>query len=626
MLKPKVRKPWVRSGPEYQVKLSARLNPVNGVVLPSKLKPDQPPIRSRHGPGTIKACARVRTDRRNRKCPICGDWYPGPSAAKDHFISCVGRNGNPQGYYWDGALNDERRIGKEIAELYCSREEKKDEGSENLTSDGSSSHDPRTMSYEPSESRSQASSSCSLSPPPSLRHDRNDDIGASPLVGTRTYHGHERGVIETLDEELADSAVDSPQASKEGRAETISKATQVNISLWSRLSRCSYMPQSPPTKQPRDPQVYTSPLRLGNHDDNVKKAWVSATPTIAVQHESGANTIESNDHEYIPGGFNAMPIPPKTATPMQASPDRRTTSNAYSIPTPVTPGDFGAGRSCGPSPGNVMTPLTSTAGYTNRYRYLQPHSPPSGAKKRQMPSGPPPLLPSSKRPRISSRSALPSIEVDSLQVNAAAGPIRQSVEQGPQTSPALAEGSALILSRNGLRLGESMDGNHTGMRQSKGAGLKIDTKAAESAAPRMPTKESTSAEILFADYAKTHTEFRNEIDNLAQKLRNANKRADAAELRSREAENKVYQANNAGFNKLKLQGDNYQKEIQRHQTWNVSLQIRCHAFEQSIGRKNQEIEELKWALEQERQMSAVVRSGAAKTVEKSGFGPSLGRE
>lgn len=225
------RKSRVRGGPEYHVKLSARLNTVNGVVLPSKLKPDQPPDRSRLGLGTIQDCSRVRTNRRNKECPICGDWYAGISVVKSHFISCVGRNGNPQGYYWDGALNDERRIGKEIAELYCSRERKKDKGSGNSTSDGSSSHDPPTMSYEPSESCSQLSSSCSLSPPPSLRHDHNDYIGASPLVRNRTDHGHERGFIEDLDEEVVDSAIDSPQMGKEGRAETISKAAQVNASL-----------------------------------------------------------------------------------------------------------------------------------------------------------------------------------------------------------------------------------------------------------------------------------------------------------------------------------------------------------------------------------------------------------
>ena len=386
----------------------------------------------------------------------------------------------------------------------------------------------------------------------------------------------------------------------------------------SRLSHCSHTPQRPPTKQPRDLQEHTSALRHGKHYDNIKRTWDSATPTIAGQQKSGANTTDAKGHEFLPIDFNAIQIPSKTAAPTQASLGRPTTSNAYSIPTPVTPGDFGVGRSSVPSPGNVMTPLTSTAGYTNRYRYLQPSSLPSGAKKRQMSSGPPPFLPSSKRPRISSRSALPSIEVDSLQFNEAAGPIRQSVEQGSQISPALAQGSAPILAKNGPMPAESMDGNRTGARQSKGAGLRIDTKAAESAAPPLPEKEPASTEKLFADYAKTHEEFRNELDNLAQKLKNANKRADAAELRSRQAENKVYQANNAGFAQLKIQGDNYQKDIQRYQTWYTSLKIRCDALEQSIGGKNLEIERLKRALEQERQMSAVVRSKYAKTGEISG--------
>lgn len=174
---------------------------------------------------------------------------------------------------------------------------------------------------------------------------------------------------------------------------------------------------------------------------------------------------------------------------------------------------------------------------------------------------------------------------------------------------------------------ESMDKNHAGARQSKGTGLRIDTKAAESAAPPMPEKESTPAEKLFADYAKTHGDFRIELDNLAQKLKAANKRATAAELKSdKDAKNEIYRNNDEHFAMFKLQGDNYEKELQRHQTWSRSLKVRCDALEQSIGRKNQEIEGLKWALQQERQMSAVVRSKYAKTAENSGSGASLGGE
>ena len=93
---------------------------------------------------------------RNKGCPICGDWFPGNKAVKSHFISCVGRTGNPQGCYWNSALDGERRIGKKIDELYCSREGGKDQDTETSTSDSSSGDYPRTMSYEPSESAATA--------------------------------------------------------------------------------------------------------------------------------------------------------------------------------------------------------------------------------------------------------------------------------------------------------------------------------------------------------------------------------------------------------------------------------------------------------------------------------------
>lgn len=203
-----------------------------------------------------------------------------------------------------------------------------------------------------------------------------------------------------------------------------------------------------------------------------------------------------------------------------------------------------------------------------------------------------------------------------LQAKPAAGSVRQSVKQGPQEPPALAEGSAMISSRNGLMSGESMGGNHAGMRQSKGAGLRIDTKAAESAALPMPKNEPTSGEKLVADYIQTLKDFRRELNNLAQKLDIANKRADAAELRAQHAENEVYRANNASFAKLKQTLDDHQKELQRQQSLHGSLQVRCNALEQSIRWKNRWIEELKREIEEERQMSGVVRSEDAKTVEE----------
>ena len=143
------------------------------------------------------------------------------------------RNGNPQGYYWNGALDDERRIGKEIAELYCRRDGKEDQATETSTSDGSSGDVSHTISYEPSGScsSSQPSGSSSQAVPLSLHHDPNDDTRASPQTQTRPDHCYGKGVAEMWDEKVADSATESPHFSKEGRVETLSKAAQVIASL-----------------------------------------------------------------------------------------------------------------------------------------------------------------------------------------------------------------------------------------------------------------------------------------------------------------------------------------------------------------------------------------------------------
>ena len=205
----------------------AKFNSVNGVVSPSKLKPGQPPIRK----------WQMKDVARNKECPICGDWFPKTDNVKRHFITCVGNNGNPQGYYWNGALNNERRIGKEVVEMYAGWDEEGDQSTKTSTSDGTSSDDPRTMSYEPSESCNyrHASTSPSQAPESSLSHDPNDYTGAPSQVRTQKDPSHETDVIEILDEELADSAIYVPQVSKEGTAKIISGAAQVSASLWSKL-------------------------------------------------------------------------------------------------------------------------------------------------------------------------------------------------------------------------------------------------------------------------------------------------------------------------------------------------------------------------------------------------------
>lgn len=180
-------------------------------MSPSRLEPGQSPIRTHYRPS--KDYARVGTRRTNMRCPICGDWFPRKENVSGHFIHCVARNGIPQGYYWDGALNDERRIGKQIAELYCKRGGGGDQDTETSTDDGGSGNDAHTISYEPSEpcSYSQPSGSRSLAVTPCLRHDRNDYTGASLPTQTRTDHGYGNRVSELVDEEVDDRNIAIPK-------------------------------------------------------------------------------------------------------------------------------------------------------------------------------------------------------------------------------------------------------------------------------------------------------------------------------------------------------------------------------------------------------------------------------
>lgn len=103
------RIPW-ESDPKYRrrCEYKVKLNAVSGVVFPSKLKRGQSPIKSPYG-----STARNRDQNRDKTCAICGDCFTTAYRLKCHFIHCVGRNGNPQGYYWNGALDDKRRIGNE---------------------------------------------------------------------------------------------------------------------------------------------------------------------------------------------------------------------------------------------------------------------------------------------------------------------------------------------------------------------------------------------------------------------------------------------------------------------------------------------------------------------------------
>ncbi len=404
------------------------------------------------------------------------------------------------------------------------------------------------------------------------------------------------------------------------------------------------MAQGSPSEQLPDSQAHTSPLGYGKPYDDINRACVLTPPEPAEKQESKVDTIGASDHNNIYGDLDAIHIAPKSTVSTPKSQGRRTTGNTYyilpkpAVPTPtrqgcqaisnayiqLTPTDFSARRSPMPSPFAVSS-LASPAGFTSPqfapHTTPLPSSLPSGAKRRQMPSEPSPLSQSSKRQRVLSRPVLPSQEVSLLHVKMEADPSPQSETQGPQIPPASVEGLALSLSRNEPVSGEKIDGNHAVVRHSKGAGLRINTKVAELAAPLLPGNETTSGEKLYADYVKTHNEFRRELDNLTHELDAATKRADAAELRIKKAENMVYQANNASFSKLRTQQDRHKKEHETQQRENRSLMTKCYALERSIDGKNEEIDELKWALGQERQMAANVRSELSKAVENLGFGP-----
>ena len=186
--------------------------------------------------------ASVNAQARNKRCPICSDYYTRSYLLKKHFVSCVRRNGNPQGYHWDGSLNDEHRIGKEIAELYCTRDAAGDQKLGTSTSDSSSDHDYRTSSYEPSDfsSDSQSSSSYSLAETPSLHHDRNHYTGLSPQCRTRKNHREENEIAKRWDKEVADRSSEAPQINVTERAETLLEAEQVTSSLHFEVVDCRH--------------------------------------------------------------------------------------------------------------------------------------------------------------------------------------------------------------------------------------------------------------------------------------------------------------------------------------------------------------------------------------------------
>ena len=185
----------------------------------------------------------------------------------------------------------------------------------------------------------------------------------------------------------------------------------------------------------------------------------------------------------------------------------------------------------------------------------------------------------------------------------------------------------MSLSENGPTSDEKIAVDRVGVRQSKAAGLRIDTQAAGLAAPLPLETEPTHVEKLYADFISTHKALREELDHLTHELRTANKRANEAELRARKAENMWYQANTANFRKLKELEDKHRVEIQskarKYQTLEINLenqQRRNKALEMRCKDLNWTIEKVKGELGQkrQRQVSAFL-SEHTKTTQELGL-------
>lgn len=109
-------------------KAAAYLAAVNGVVIPSKLAPSEPPNRgfsntAGHSNINNSILASGHTsikddsgDAQKRKhlCPVCGTRFPKMHHVKAHFAPCVKRNGNPTGARWDDASRVESTTHSQI--------------------------------------------------------------------------------------------------------------------------------------------------------------------------------------------------------------------------------------------------------------------------------------------------------------------------------------------------------------------------------------------------------------------------------------------------------------------------------------------------------------------------------
>ena len=344
------------------------------------------------------------------------------------------------------------------------------------------------------------------------------------------------------------------------------------------------------SEQLRDPRAHTV---LVSHEPaagtwttpKTPAGYESKTDTVVAeipeQYQNTTHTIVASANDSIHSDFDTVHATPTTAAPTSTSQGHEAIGNAYGIPTPLTATDFSADRLPGQSPVHPIRSLTSPKNHANRPEVRKLLPPPlPGAKKRQISSVPSPLAQSPKRQRI-----LPPELSNLPQAKTAVGLSRNLENEIPQLLTMSPGRPALSLPEDRPTSGEKMNVDRVSVRQSKGAGLRINTEAAKSAAPLQPKNEPTRGEKLYADYVKTHKVFRRELENLIDELCTANERADAAGLRAvqaQEAANKGYQANYANFKRLKELEESYKADVQSKERRNRLLERKLDEQEREL--------------------------------------------
>ena len=305
--------------------------------------------------------------------------------------------------------------------------------------------------------------------------------------------------------------------------------------------------------------------------------------------------MEGSGHSSIHGDFDAVHTSPKTTilTPTTSGPDTAVKARSAQ--------DLNGDTPPGLTPALRKFSLTSPASTANRPSSspILP-SPLSGATKRHLASEPSPLAQDAKRQRM-----IPPGPANPLQAVTAATPSHHLEKQGSQSLPVTLADTALGSSRNGPI---AVDRVRVGVRPIKGAGLRIDTQAAEFPVRLLPRTEPTHEEELYADYVRTHKVLRGELDNLSHELCAANERANTAELRARKAENMRYQANVASFQMLKELEDKHRIDTREQRCGHNMLQKQleqqlrdCTVLQTRCRTKDRIIAHLRRQLEQERE-------------------------